>query len=42
MSKKRKKQQKENEILFRQMTGACIIFTLFVVSLIGFIVVVRG
>lgn len=42
MSKKQKQRKKQNEILFKQMTGACVIFTLFVITLVSFLVVVRG
>lgn len=40
MSKKKK--QKENQILFKQMVGACVIFVLFLMTIICFTIIVRG
>ena len=40
MSKKKK--QKENQILFKQMVGAWVIFVLFLMTIICFAIIVRG
>lgn len=42
MSKKKKQKKREADILFKQMLGSCVIFTMFVITLVCFIVVVRG
>lgn len=42
MSKKKKRKQKENQILFKQMVGACVIFVLFLITMICFAIIVKG
>lgn len=42
MGKSKKRREKQQKIIARQMTGACVIFALFVVTMICLWLVIRG